>query len=657
MPEVMDMPVKQAIGEAEIKRAEKILEDYKNGKKNLDNKITQNEEWWKLRQWESLRASHDEDGNKLEWTPATAWLWNVIVSKHADMMDGYPEPNVLPREVGDTDEARNLSSIIPVVLEQNNFKQTYDDVCWYKLKNGTGAYKISWNGQKLNGLGDIEISKVDILNLFWQPGITDIQKSKHFFHTELIDNDVLINQYPQLKEKIGHGLNDTNAKYQYDDQVDTSEQTVVVDWYYHRGNILHYCKFCNGVVLYATENETQRPQQMIQDPVTGMPMQVDAGPSIAEQGLYEHGLYPFVFDPLYRIEGSPCGYGYTDIGKDTQVNIDQLNAAIVKNALMASKRRYFALDGLDINLEEFANWEQDIVTVSSQMTDETLREITVNPLPGIYVQVLDEQINALKETTGNRDVNNGSASGGVTAASALAVLQEAGNKGSRDTIATTYEAYRQIILQVIELIRQFYNTPRQFRIIGEQATQEFVNYDNKNLRPQPQVNGMGMDMGFRQPEFDISVSASKATAYNKLSNNELALQFYNLQFFNPQNVDQALACIEMMDFDGKDEVIQRIEKNGGLLQVCTQLFQIAFGMAQAFDPNMIPQIMQLGVGAGVIDPQMAAQQTMASQSHGQEQKAINGQQPKLDGNGNPMPDEGTRVAKMRERMQNSTQPN
>ena len=56
-----------------------------------------------------------------------------------------------------------------------------------------------WDGDKLGGLGDITIRSMDILNLFWEPGVTDIQDSPHFFASELVSNEELVQHYPQLE--------------------------------------------------------------------------------------------------------------------------------------------------------------------------------------------------------------------------------------------------------------------------------------------------------------------------------------------------------------------------------------------------------------------------------------------------------------------------
>ena len=242
----------QVIGREQIQAAQQTLNKYKEGKANLEKRIVENEQWFKLRHWECMRR---DKANQVE--PASGWLFNCIANKHADAMDNYPSPNILPREEGDKAEAEKLTSIVPVILEQNDFEETYDNVWDYKLKAGTGIYGIFWDKEKLNGLGDITIRKVDIINLFWESGITDIQRSRNLFHVELQDNDLLLGAYPQLEGKLGNSTIDI-SKYIYDDSVDTNSKSAVVDWYYKKRNsrgkiVLHYCKYVGDTVLYATE--------------------------------------------------------------------------------------------------------------------------------------------------------------------------------------------------------------------------------------------------------------------------------------------------------------------------------------------------------------------------------------------------------------------
>ena len=232
-----------------------------------------------------------------------------------------------------------------------------------------------------------------------------------------------------------------------------------------------------------------------------------------------------------------------------------------------------------------------IVHVNNASQD-ALQRIEHSSLDGNYINMLDRVIQELRETSGNTETSTGNIASGVTAASAIAALQEASGKGSRDSTQGTYRAYSQIVDMCIELIRQFYDMPRQFRILGEYGMEQYISYTNDAIKPQYQGNDFGQDMGFRLPVFDIKISAQKKNVYTKVSQNELAIQFFQLGFFNPQLTDQALMCLEMMEFDGKDSIMQKVARNGTLFQKLVQYMQMALAMAQVVDPNMVPMIAQ-----------------------------------------------------------------
>ena len=554
--------VAQPIGQEQLRQANLTLQKYKEGKANLEQRVIDNEEWYRLRHWECMRGK-----KKQQVEPVSAWLLNAIANKHADAMDNYPAPNILPRERDDVEEARRLSDIVPVVLEQTGYEGTYSETWWDKLIGGTAISGVFWDSGKLNGLGDIAVEPVDVLNLFWEPGITNIQDSANVFHLSLADNKALESSYPQLSGNLGGSTLDI-SKYVYDDTVDTSGKSVVVDWYYKKQvgqtTVLHFCKYVNDTVLYATENDE----------------------TMAKRGWYDHGKYPFVFDPLFRIKGTPCGFGYIDIGKGAQEYIDRGDQAVMQNMLSNAKPRYFIRSDGSVNEAEYGDMTKDFVHTDGNLGQDSILPIAGKGLSSIYLNVLDRKVEELKETTGNRDVSTGGSTSGVTAASAIAAMQEAGSKLSRDSNKAAYRAFREIVLLVVELIRQFYDLPRQFRIIGANGEQSFISYTNAGLLPQAQGNDFGVDMGYRVPLFDIEIAAEKASPYSKLSQNELALQFFGAGFFNPQLTDQALACLEMMDFDGKDRMMQRIAQNGTLYQQLMQTRQQAVAMAQAVDMQM-----------------------------------------------------------------------
>lgn len=582
----------------DIQRAKKRFDKYKDGKANLENQIIENERWYRKRHWELMEGDKNE-----QVKPESAWLFNCIANKHADAMDNFPAPNILPREDGDREQAQVLSSIIPVILEQDNFKKTYSRIKDDNIQNGTGIYGIFWDKSKHNGKGDIAIKCIDILNVFWEPGVTDIQDSKDFFHIELRDNELLENEYPQLRGKLGGNTGEVK-EYMSDDKVDTTEKTVVYDWYYKKYQdgklVLHYCKFVNDIILYATENETE-PITAI-DEVTGEQILIKEAPAVT--GWYEHGKYPFVFDVLYARKNTPAGFGYIDISKNAQEYIDRGGQAIMQNMLANSRPRYFYSKSSGLNPDDAADLTKDFVEVEN-LNENYIMSINGKVLNGIYVTVTNNKIEEMKETTGNRDVSTGGTNG-ATAAAAIAAQQEAGSKLSRDNNCNSYIAFKEVILQVIELIRQFYDVPRCFRILGQQGDYQFVQYSNDLIKPQHQGIAFGIDYGYRTPLFDVEISAEKQSPYSKLAQNELAIQFYNAGFFNPQLADQALACLDMMDFDRKEFVMQKISANGTMYQQLMMMQQQMLMMAQRLDQidgtNLTQQIMMSMGGQAPVAP-------------------------------------------------------
>ena len=589
-----------------LNKATETLIKYQSGKASVDNRVIAAQQWWKLKNWEQIRANRGTKGTTAQ-PSNTGWLWNCIVGKHADAIDSFPEPIILPRAADDKEEAQRLSSILPVVLEMNDFEQTYNDCSWQKMQEGTGVYGVFWNSSKQNGLGDIDIKKVSILNLFWEPGINDIQDSRNVFYVSFEDKEDMEARYPELKGKLRN--NKLTAKmYKTDDQVNTQDKIPVIDWYYKvyqdGRTVLHYCKYVGETVIYCSEEDTTAPEG--KEPP-------------AVEGYYSDGLYPFVMDPLYPVEGSPAGYGMIDIARDVQSDIDTLNQALVMNAVVRATPRYFMRQDCGVNEEDFVDLSKAIVKTKGAVNQDVLRAIEAANMGTEARNMLQQKIDEIKFVTGNTDVNNGGVPTGVTAASAIAALKEDSGRSSKDSTKAAYRSYRKIIVMVIERIRQFYDIPRMFRIVGPRSQEKFETYSNANLQVQ-QIASMdpNAEPDLRMPVFDVEVRAQRETAYTKLSNNEMALQFYDKGLLNPQMADQALMVLDVMDFRGKDELQKKIREQGTMQDVLLKIAQMGMALAVKYEPAAAEEIAQAING-------MAEQTGAAPAQAGGSTKGIAGQ--------------------------------
>lgn len=571
------LPVEQTkptVGKQEIEYALKKLKEYAAAKEPLDQRIIEEERWWRLRHWEYLRQKSagtsvctDSEKKKPKPEPASAWLFNAIANKHADMKDNYPVPVLLPRERADEADSKVLSAIVPVVMERGHFRDVFDTSTWYYLQHGMVAYGTFWNNSLENGLGDVQVNAIDILRIFWEPMIDDIQQSANLFICELADTEELKKQYPHLPEELFGKQPIHMGEYIYDDfrsGMDQEKKTLVIDWYRKKNvdgkTVLCFTKFIGESeegILFSSENDHRY-----------------AG------GWYADGEYPIDIARLYPVPGTPAGFGMIAIGKDPQMYIDRMDQNFILNMDEASRNRWWGKMDLGIDKKQFEDLDCKIVEVAGNIDEERLKPITVSALDSIYYNMKQYKIEELKETLSNRDVSQGSPAGGVTAAAAIAALQEAGNKVSRDMIATYYAVYERIIAKVVERIRQFYTEEREFRITG-QTGYDFVRYSNSGISEQ-QV-GIAPDGAplYRRPIFDIKISAQRRSPFSQLAQNEVAKELYGMGIFNPEMAQMALPMLDMMEFEGKDKVVAHVQQGQTLLNQLQQLQQQMAMMAAA----------------------------------------------------------------------------
>lgn len=554
------------IDEDTVNDAMTILEKYRQSRSVLEERVRADNDYFRVRY---ANFTNQNSGNMAQPNSSSAWLFNSVINKHADAMDNIPMAIVLPREQSDEKAAESLSKIVPLILDKCGFEAKYSSNWFDKIVTGGAIYKVFWDNTMINGLGDINVQCTDVLNLYWTPGVEDIQDADNLFHVEYVKDKVILQQYPFMKDRLGQSGVWSQAEYNSEIQNrEHSDEQIVVDWWYKKmegtRTVVHLCKFCCGQVLWASENTDE----------------------YKERGYFDHGKYPFIFDPMFPIKGSPYGFGYVDVMRSPQFVIDQLDGAITKNAQMTAKPRWFKKKTCNVDMDQFANWSTDFIDVDGgQLDDTNLRQLQMNSLPPFVANHWENKINELKETSGNRDFSQGSTSQGVTAASAIAALQEAGSKLSRDMIKGSYRAYQDIVTLVVELVRQFYTEDRYFRIENDQNETEFVRFNNQMISPQPTevFNGISMEISTRTPEFDFKVVAQKMSPFQRESQNQLAVQLFQMGVFNPQMADQVLPFLDMMNFEGVEQLRKRVGENAKMYEQLMQMTQLATQMAQQLD--------------------------------------------------------------------------
>lgn len=592
-----------------------ILHEYKDGKTTVDMKATENQEWWRLRHWSVIQGKTEAGKAKVE--VGSAWAVNSILNKHADFMDSFPKANVLAREADDEEEAQILSKILPAIEEHTDAEQVYNTAGYDFLIDGTAITSVLWDPMAHDGMGDIKKTNVDIHNVFWQPGIEDIQQSKYFFDVSVADvNDVKL-QYPDIADRIGGGKQGFITEYIHDDNINHQNDIEIINCYYKKLEM--------RPVLINIDPQTVA-QHLVPREILHMAIIIgdqcvfcsEDNPEY-QDGFYKHGKYPYVFRKCFPVKDSPCGFGYLDIMKYPQRDIDKLDQAIMKNTMMKAKPRWWVKKNADINKEAFADWNEEIVEVGSGDLGSAVQQMDVDTLPAIVETHLEAKIDELKEISGNRDFSQGSTASGVTAASAIAALQEAGSKLSRDINKAMYRGSREEYYLEIELIRQFYTEPRTFRIDDGSGRYEYMDYSNVNIAPQDITTPEGTR--HKKSIFDLEVSAEKQSPFSRASQNETAKELYQMGLFAPDNATSALVCLDMMEFEGKEKIKQQIQQNDTFMQQFQQMQQLIIQLSPEaavqmglVDPNQVMMAQSANNGATGVSEEGSAEDRAAKKT-------------------------------------------
>lgn len=547
----------KAIGKEEIANALQTLRRYMSSKKAYDTRYKENFDTYNLMYTENAEREifKDDDGKEhyklVDEHKIGAQTLHIILNKHADEMDNMPEAFFLPRAADDEEAAKTLNSVIPCILDRNDFEDIYSKEKTDKHVGGAGVYSVTWNYELMGGLGDVLIDREDILRLYWAPHIEDIQDSPHLFYVEEFEIETAKELFPELENESPDtmGLEEYRT---YDSESKNFDKAVIVDWYYKKNGILHLCKFCGEQLLFASENE----------------------PENYPNGYYEHGLYPFVVEPCMRLKDTPVGFSYVDICRTPQRQLDGFKVDLLTNVKVNSRPRDFVNRSKLVNPNDLNDLSKEHIEVQGDPQGIVLPR-QVNSIASGSLTLYSDLKDEMKETTGCNDASNGH-SAGVTSGSAIAALQEAGGKISRDGCKTSYSAYKQVIKMVLELVRQFYTQPRIFRITGDDNTNEYIAFDNKQItnkeiveydeegNPLTFTDGNG-DILTRMPDFDIVVKAQKASPFATAANNEMMMTLYKMGAFAAENADAALIMFEGMSFEGKDKIVEQVKNNKQLL--------------------------------------------------------------------------------------------
>ena len=537
-----DEAKKEITREQFIDESYALFKKYYQGTREFREKCRLNEEYWKTNHWFQKRTKPGDP------KPTTPLIFSMVDNMHSDVMDHYPEPQILPVEPGDDELAEELTAIINSILERRKFKKIYRASTKKALKRGAVCWETRWDKSLYNGRGDINVIDRDIRYCLWEPGVEDIQDGENFFTYDFYTKAYYKAHYPEQYTKMrGDGWRNQIERYNTEDtDNDDNKEILMFNRWYKKWDKeaqcdrVHCVSIAGYQILYWSEEVMEENTQ--------------------KEGVYQDGLYPFIVMPLYPLDDTPIGLSVIDIFRDNQDYIDKLDQIVLKNALMAGKLRLLKTTKCTIPLEKLADWGEETLE-GENIGDDDIRWFQGRPLPSLVQQHLVMKIDMMKEESGQNQFNRGEGGKGVTAASAIMALQEAGSKRSRNMISHFYDYFSEIVWMMASRVRQFYDSERVARInphrspnlykrinkesetvkAGESKSVIFMKFDKSKFNDRADL------------EFDIKIRAQRQSPYQSAYLNELAVELHKAGIMTDEEM------LEMMDFEGKNRVQAMVE--------------------------------------------------------------------------------------------------
>lgn len=199
---------------------------------------------------------------------------------------------------------------------------------------------------------------------------------------------------------------------------------------------------------------------------------------------------------------------------------------------------------------------------------EAMQTVQANPINGQVFTTLDYLVNTMKQDSGQNQFSRGEGGLGVTAASAIQALQEAGGKTTRLHTERFKNAFRKMVEQILWVLSDYLDAERKIRIVG--------GWDSSgNMKDRiveliaPSRNGGKLP----KPAYTVRVQVQKNNPLQIQADNEFLMQVSQIcgqagQALPPESV------ISLMEgYRTKASVLKMVQANSQTQAMIAQLQQ------------------------------------------------------------------------------------
>lgn len=478
----------------------------------------------------------------------------------ADYVDNMPEVVLTPEVVDDDETAKQMTDVVGWVLHHARFPVMWKEAVTDATHTGTGIIEAFYDEDLVIGgvSGNIDLLSWPPESWLPDPMYDNFQDGRAIFKVCNHPMSYFVQHYPDKAQYVRPD-GETQIDYLQDGRVDdgyNSDDPLVclLEVWYRQYDAdekrykIHMAKVAGGVLL--EDSRKTRPD-----------------------GVYGHGMYPFAVFRYRKRKGTTYGTGMCHEFADTQRMINRFMKYIDENIRLSSRFKMVISEQAGVDLDALTDMSKEIVPVKNRIGQEYMDWFQAKPLNSLTPTMMASLQDMMKQDSGQNQFSRGEGGLGVTAASAIGMLQSAGGKISRMHVQEFINDFGDMCDQIVSLIGEFFKEDRVIRIYGDNGVREARTAEFNN---QKMFKGIEP---YKKPAYSVRIQPQRSSPDQVQNFNQWVGKVLELAQ-NAGNPISPLAAFEMLQLPGKENIIPILEKYDAQRQMLVQLQQQVQQMAE-----------------------------------------------------------------------------
>ena len=533
----------------DMKQRELVQRAYELFRFFYDRHLTTHLEMTEARKIRQLR--HEE---RAKTAPPSTALLSSIDNVIADQIDNMPEAVLVPEREEVAQSAEEMTDIVSYVMYQAGWPGKYQKLMEDAAVTGTGIAEVLWDEDADDGEGMVNVLVWHPEDVYPDPQYEDIQDGRAVFKVTHTTVAWIEEHYPESKGYVNEDPYARQGEQALIEAPAGDKKVTLIEYWYKRYDKnkrryrVHMAQLAGGALLYSTETDygTNRKGEY-------------------REGVYAHGQYPFTFFRYRDVHGKPFGTGLVHDYKDSQNAIDRYQKYIDDNARMSSVSKTYVRKN-SVPVEDVADMSKTVVEYNGSDIRQEMTTVQAQPLNSQVYQMMVYLADTMKQDSGQNQFARGEGGLGVTAATAIQALQEAGGKITRMHTEKFKDAFREMIEQVLWVLSEYMEPGRKLRIVGGwDSTGNMKNRLVQLIAPKAEGDRLP------KPAYHVRVQVQKNNPLQIQAYNELLRQASQVcaQYGSPLPPETFIGLLQ--GYPNKSSILKAVQENSRVQAQMQQL--------------------------------------------------------------------------------------